>query len=104
LIALDGAIFALFVALTRGWTVLGSALARPRLSLGGGACAFGAYWLVVWAFTLAPIALVAALRETSVVLAAILGALLLKEPFGPARIAAALLIAGGLALIRLSAG
>jgi drug/metabolite transporter (DMT)-like permease len=104
LIALDGGIFALYIAATRGWAVLASALARPRLSVTGGACAFGAYWLVVWAFTLAPIALVAALRETSVVLAAILGAVLLKEPFGPARIAAALLIAAGLALIRLSAG
>lgn len=104
LVALDGAIFALFIALTRGTRVLASAMAQLRLSLVGGLFAFGAYWLVVWAFTLAPIALVAALRETSVVLAAILGAVLLREPFGPVRIAAAVLIASGLALVRFSSG
>jgi drug/metabolite transporter (DMT)-like permease len=70
----------------------------------GGACGFASYALVVWAFTMAPIALVAALRETSVVIAAVLGAVLLKEPFGRVRIGAAILIAAGLALLKLSAG
>ncbi len=70
----------------------------------GGACAFASYALVVWAFTMAPIALVAALRETSVVIAAIFGAAFLKEPFGLPRIGAAILIAAGLALLKLNAG
>lgn len=104
LIALDGSIFAAYIAATRGTSVLRAALKRRRTTLVGGACGFASYALVVWAFTMAPIALVAALRETSVVIAAIFGALLLKERFGPPRIGAAILIAAGLALLKLNAG
>lgn len=104
LIALDGSIFAIYLAATRGPAVLGAVLKRRRTTVIGGACAFASYALVVWAFTMAPIALVAALRETSVVIAAILGATLLKEPFGAARIGAAILITAGLALLKLNAG
>ena len=46
----------------------------------GGACTFGSYGLALWAMTRAPIALVAALRETSVVFAAIIAVTFLKEP------------------------
>ncbi|MET0446621.1 MAG: EamA family transporter [Pseudorhodoplanes sp.] len=52
--------------------------------------------------TKAPIAPVAALRETSVLFGAVLAFFLLKEPFKPARLAAALMIVCGLVLIRLS--
>jgi drug/metabolite transporter (DMT)-like permease len=104
LIALDGSIFAAYLTVTRGHNVLGTALKRRRTTIVGGACGFASYALVVWAFTMAPIALVAALRETSVVIAAVLGAVLLKEPFGRVRIGAAILIAAGLALLKLSAG
>ena len=41
---------------------------------------FVAYALVTWAFTQAPIALVTALRETSIVFALLIGVLVLKEP------------------------
>jgi drug/metabolite transporter (DMT)-like permease len=47
----------------------------------GGGCSLASYSLVLWAMTKAPIALVAALRETSVIFAAIIAAFLLKEPF-----------------------
>jgi drug/metabolite transporter (DMT)-like permease len=104
LIALDGAIFAAYIAVARGPATLRAALARRRTTVIGGACAFASYALVVWAFTMAPIAVVAALRETSVVIAAVFGALLLKEPFGLPRIGAAALIAAGLALLKLNAG
>ena len=66
----------------------------------GGACQVGAYGIALWAMTLAPVATVAALRETSVVFAAIIGALLLKEPFGAGRIAAAAVVATGVALMK----
>lgn len=46
----------------------------------GGACTLGSYTLALWAMTRAPIATVAALRETSVVFAAIIAASLLHEP------------------------
>lgn len=63
--------------------------------------ALAAYWLVVQALSLAPMGPVAALRETSVVLAALLGTLVLKERLGPYRVAAAAIVAGGLVLLRL---
>lgn len=65
----------------------------------GGLCSVCAYGLVLFAMTRAPIALVAALRETSVLIGTALGALLLKERFGPGRwFAAALITAGAVAM------
>jgi uncharacterized membrane protein len=51
--------------------------------------------------TLAPIAIVASLRETSVLFGAILAVTVLKEPLRAMRIVAALLILCGLVLLRL---
>jgi drug/metabolite transporter (DMT)-like permease len=65
----------------------------------GGLCSVCAYGLALWAMTQAPIALVAALRETSVLFGTALGALLLKEGFGYARwVAAALITAGAISM------
>jgi drug/metabolite transporter (DMT)-like permease len=65
----------------------------------GGFCSLCAYGLALFAMTQAPIALVAALRETSVLIGTALGALLLKERFGLGRwIAAALITAGAVAM------
>lgn len=65
----------------------------------GGALSFAAYWIVIWAFTLGAIAPVAALRETSVVFAAIIAAVHLKEGFGVWRALSALLVASGIILL-----
>ncbi len=67
----------------------------------GGVLSLVAYWIVIWAMTVAPIALVAALRETSVLFGAAIAVVFLKEPLRPLRIAAAMLIVLGIALIRL---
>lgn len=67
----------------------------------GGALSLAAYWIAIWAMTVAPIALVAALRETSVLFAAAIAVFVLKEPLRATRIAAAVVIVAGLALIRL---
>jgi drug/metabolite transporter (DMT)-like permease len=77
--------------------------ARRRVlrGIGGGVLAFTAYSLVLWAYALGALAPVAALRETSVVLGAILGARLLREPLGPVRIAAAAAVALGAVLLQL---
>jgi drug/metabolite transporter (DMT)-like permease len=72
-----------------------------KSGLAGGALSVTSYWIAVWAMTVAPIALVAALRETSVLFGALIAVLWLKEPLRTARIAAALMIVAGLALIRL---
>ncbi|HEV7819717.1 MAG TPA: EamA family transporter, partial [Burkholderiales bacterium] len=59
------------------------------------------YGIVLWAMTRAPIAAVAALRETSVIFAALIGALVLREGFGAPRIAGAVFVACGIATLRL---
>jgi drug/metabolite transporter (DMT)-like permease len=79
-----------------------SALRRFWLrGLAGGALQALSYGIVLWAMTLAPIAIVAGLRETSVLFGAAIAVVLLKEPFRAARIVAAALIVCGLVLIRL---
>ncbi len=68
------------------------------LALGGGLTAL-AYGIVIWALAHAPMAFVSALRETSVVFAAILGATVLREAFGPRRVVAAVMVVAGVALL-----
>lgn len=68
----------------------------------GGALALASYGLAIWAMTRAPIPLVAALRETAVIFGLVIGALVLKERFGPARWLATLLVAAGAVLLRLA--
>jgi drug/metabolite transporter (DMT)-like permease len=59
------------------------------------------YGIALWAMTLAAIALVASLRETSVLFGVIIAVLVLNEPLRIVRVAAAALIVSGLVLIRL---
>jgi drug/metabolite transporter (DMT)-like permease len=64
-----------------------------------GALSLLAYGIVLWAQSRAPLAEVAAIREISVVFAALIGMIFLKERFGPRRVAAAVVIAAGIVLI-----
>jgi drug/metabolite transporter (DMT)-like permease len=66
-----------------------------RTGLLGGAMSLFAYSIVIWAMTLAPVAAVSALRETSVVFALLIGRWWLKEPLSGQRILACLLILAG---------
>ncbi len=66
----------------------------------GGCCSVAAYAIVLWAMTRAPIAAVAALRETSVLFAALIGAVLLKEGFGLARLVGAASVVAGVAALQ----
>jgi drug/metabolite transporter (DMT)-like permease len=59
------------------------------------------YSIALWAMSRAPIALVAALRETSVLFAAVIGVVFLREPLLPARLIAAALVLTGMVLLRL---
>lgn len=74
---------------------------RPHLRLGllGAALSVGAYGLVLWAQTRAPLAPVAALRESSILVGAAIGAVLFKERFGAPRMAAAGLMLLGIGLM-----
>ena len=69
--------------------------------LGGGTMQALSYGIALWAMTLAPIAIVASLRETSVLFGALIAVVVLKEPLRAVRIVAAVLIVFGLVLIRL---
>jgi drug/metabolite transporter (DMT)-like permease len=70
----------------------------PVAALGGSA-SIGSYAIALWAMTRAPIASVAALRETSVLFAALLGTVLLKERFGLQRaIGTGVIVAGVMTL------
>lgn len=68
----------------------------------GGVMSIIAYWIVLWAITLGAIAPVAALRETSVIFAALIATFMLKEKFGPARTVAAIVVALGVYLLAVS--
>ena len=88
------------VAARRGVPALRAQLTASTLAAAVGS--FGAYALVLAALRLAPAPEVAAVRETSVVLAAVLAGAFLRERVGPARLAGAAAVAGGVALIALS--
>jgi drug/metabolite transporter (DMT)-like permease len=66
------------------------------------AATFGAFLMVLAAFRLAPAAPVAAVRESSVVIAALLAAVVLREPVDGRRLAGAVAVAAGVAAIALS--
>jgi drug/metabolite transporter (DMT)-like permease len=76
--------------------------AQWQRGLLGGFCSVAAYGIVLWAMTRAPVAAVAALRETSVLFAAIIGTVLLKEGFGYARLTGALCVVAGVAALKLA--
>ena len=67
----------------------------------GGALQVLSYGIAIWAMTVAPIAIVATLRETSVLFGAAIAVVVLKEPLRAGRVIAACLIVCGLVLIRL---
>jgi drug/metabolite transporter (DMT)-like permease len=78
------------------------AAARPLLLPLGGVSTLGSYGIALWAMTLAPVAAIAALRETSILFATAIAALFLREHVGRARLLAVALIACGAAVMRLA--
>lgn len=75
---------------------------RWRFGLLGAVATVGSYGVVLWAMSVASIAAVAALRETSVIFAALLGTRYLGEAMGPLRLASACLVVAGAIMIRLA--
>jgi len=72
---------------------------RWKAGFFGGMCTAASYGLALWAMTIAPIALVAGLRETSVIFGTVFAGLFLKERFGFLRyVAAGLVTMGGIAI------
>ena len=79
-----------FAAAARDW----------RQSFIGAALSIGAYWIAIWALTVAPIPLVAALRETSILFATLIGIVFLGERLTAIRALSISLVLAGLVLMR----
>lgn len=100
--ALTAILYAPIVFALRGRAAAVAASRFWRSGIVGGLAAFLGYAIVVWAMTRAPIGVIATLRETSVLFAALIGVTLLREPFRPLRGAAALFIVIGIVALRLA--
>lgn len=105
LFVLDGIAYPLLVWLRRSPAgrreILRYARGRWPLAALGGAASIASYAIALWAMTRAPVASVAALRETSVLFAALLGTWLLKERFGAQRAIGTVVIVAGVMALRL---
>jgi phosphonate utilization associated putative membrane protein len=105
LFVIDGLPFPLLVWLRRNPArrreIVAYARGRWPLAALGGSASIGSYAIALWAMTRAPVASVAALRETSVLFAALLGTWLLKEKFGLQRALGTLVVVLGVMALRL---
>jgi len=99
---LNGPPLTLFALWRRGRGFLAAAGRTWRRAAAGSALFVVNYAIVIWVMGFQPIAAVAAVRETSVLFAALIGARLLGEPFGGRRLAAAAGVCAGAALLQLS--
>jgi drug/metabolite transporter (DMT)-like permease len=99
LFLLQGPVLPVAAAVARRGRLWGQV--RPHLlaGLAGGVLSLAAYALVLWAQTRGALAPIAALRETSVIVGAGIGAVRFGERFGPWRIAATVLVATGVVLV-----
>ncbi len=106
LFVLDGIPYPTLVFLQRSRAARQAMLAYARrrwpLATLGGLASLGSYWIALWAMTRAPVAVVSALRETSVLFATALSVMVLKERFGLQRAGGAVVIVGGVVALRLS--
>ncbi|PKN17276.1 MAG: EamA family transporter [Deltaproteobacteria bacterium HGW-Deltaproteobacteria-6] len=81
-----------FVRIIKNW----------KKSLIGGSFTFASYGIALWAMTYAPVALVAALREASILFGTIFSVLILKERVTPVRILSIIMIVAGAVAIKMS--
>jgi drug/metabolite transporter (DMT)-like permease len=101
LFVLDGLAMSLLAFARRGPALAVDMLRYWREGLIGGTLSLVAYGIAICAMTVAPIAVVAALRETSVLFGAAIAVIVLREPLRVNRVVAAVMIVAGLTLIRL---
>jgi drug/metabolite transporter (DMT)-like permease len=99
--ALNAVIFAAIMQGVRPGIVKRVVCQEWRLALGAGGASFLAYAMATWAFTVAPIPLVTALRETSIVFALLLGVLVLKERLDLLKVFATACTLLGVGLLRI---
>ncbi|BHH85596.1 DMT family transporter [Desulforhopalus sp. 52FAK] len=97
----NAAFFSISMAVIKPGTVTTTLKQHGRLALFGGGASFSAYALVIWAFTKAPIAMVTALRETSIIFALLLGVFVLKERLDLTKVLASMATLIGAGLLRI---
>jgi drug/metabolite transporter (DMT)-like permease len=97
----DAMVTGALVVFMRGSGIVSMLLPEWRTGLITGVLAAGAYWIAVWAMTQAPIASVAALRETSILFVMAISVFSLGEAITRWRVAAALLIVCGIIALKL---
>nr|WP_203605701.1 DMT family transporter [Streptomyces sp. SID8014] len=99
LMILEGLAVPAYALARRGRALLPSLRPHAARGLLGAALSMAAYGLVLWAQTRAPLAPVAALRESSIIVGALIGAFFFKERFGAPRLVAAAVMAMGIGLM-----
>jgi drug/metabolite transporter (DMT)-like permease len=99
LFLIDGAIFMTTALFLRRRQFAQASWAALLIPIGAGFISLSGYTIVVWALSQGAMAPVAALRETGVIFAALIGTFILKEPLGGRRVFAAACMAGGVVLI-----
>jgi drug/metabolite transporter (DMT)-like permease len=97
----DGTFFTLGMLALRGWNVIPTDGRAWRLGAFASTASYGAYAVSIWAMTFAPIAVVAALRETSILFAVLIGWLIFGEKMTGEKALAAGVIVAGVMLTRL---
>ena len=97
---LNAVIFCSYIAYAKPGLMTRIARDGVFTGIAGGGASFLAYSLVVWAFTQAPIALVTALRETSIVFALLIGVFVMKERLSLAKVASTFTTVFGAALLK----
>ena len=97
----DGCFFTLGMLALRGRDVIPRDWQAWRMGAFASAASYGAYAVSIWAMTFAPIAVVAALRETSILFAVLIGWLIFGERMTGEKAVASLVIVGGVMLTRL---
>ncbi len=100
LMLVDGILFAIYIRVVAPGILSKMLQVAKFRMIGGGFSAFTAYLMVVWAFTQAPIPLVTALRETSIIFAVLIGVFIFRERLNLAKVLSVMLSLAGAALLR----
>ena len=96
----NGIVAIIYLILTKPATITNLAFNGRKVFVIGGGTSFLAYGIITWAFTQAPIALVTALRETSIIFALLMGTFLLKEKLSFIKVCSTFLTLVGAMILR----
>ena len=102
LMVLDGLPFGLVVMFLRRNVFMDSFRTNWKIGVASSLLIYPAYSLAIWAMTKSPITYVSALRETSVIIAVLIGTRMMGEPFGARRLISGAFVVVGVAVLQFS--